>query len=315
MPPVYFAHDYKTTTLHESGVAMDMWERGELTNRRTKGPTWTHSTDAGWSPEQYQRFADHRGRPMRDLLARVEAALTADPRVVVDLGCGPGDQTLALTDRWPGARVVGIDSSAEMLTKARSLDAAGRVEWVQASAEEWDPRSTGGPVDILVTNATLQWVPTHLRLVPEWVAGLAPGGVFAMQVPSNFAAPSHRLMREVASRHPRAEQLRPGLARAEAVAQPETYAALLLGLAPDVDVWETTYQQVLPAGDGEPHPVLEWVKGTGLRPVLGILPEGPERDTFIETYAAELERAYPRRPFGVIFPFSRIFALARTQGA
>jgi trans-aconitate 2-methyltransferase len=169
-------------------------------------------------------------------------------------------------------------------------------------------------VDVLVTNATLQWVPTHLRLLPEWLAALAPGGTLAMQVPSNFGAPSHRLMREVAARHPRAEELRPGLDRAAAVALPETYAALLLELTPDVDVWETTYQQVLPALEGAPHPVLEWVKGTGLRPVLGVLEEGPERDAFIEAYAAELESAYPRRPFGVLFPFSRIFAVARKAG-
>lgn len=268
----------------------------------------SQSADARWSPEQYQQFSDHRGRPMRDLLARVTAA---DPQVVVDLGCGPGDQTLTLADRWPEARVIGIDSSPEMLTRARSLDSEGRVEWVEASAEEWDPGSCGEAVDVLVTNATLQWVPSHLRLVPEWVAALAPGGTFAMQVPSNFGAPSHRLMREVAARQPRADELRPGLDRAAAVALPETYAALLLGLTPDVDVWETTYQQVLPSAEGDPHPVLEWVKGTGLRPVLGVLEEGPERDAFLDAYAAELERAYPRRPFGVLFPFSRIFAVAR----
>lgn len=268
----------------------------------------SQNTDARWSPEQYQRFADHRGRPMQDLLGRVRVG---DPKVVVDLGCGPGDQTLTLVDRWPGAQIIGVDSSSEMLARARSLDTEGQVEWVEARAEEWDPRSVGEPVDVLVTNATLQWVPTHLRLIPEWVAALPPGGTFAMQVPSNFGAPSHRLMREVAARHPRATDLRPGLDRAAAVALPDTYAALLLGLTPDVDVWETTYQQVLPASEDDVHPVLEWVKGTGLRPVLGVLEEGPERDAFIEAYAAELERAYPRRPFGVLFPFSRIFAVAR----
>lgn len=266
------------------------------------------SPDAPWRPEQYHRFADHRSRPMRDLLARAAAIA---PRVVVDLGCGPGDQTLTLADRWPRARIVGIDSSPEMLAKARSLDVDARVEWVEARAEDWTPRSVGGPVDVLVTNATLQWVPTHLRLIPEWLAALAPGGTFAMQVPSNFDAPSHRLMREVAARHPRAGQLRPGLDRAAAVARPDTYAALLLGLTPEVDVWETTYQQILPSAEGETHPVLEWVAGTGLRPVFGVLAEGPERAAFLEAYAAELESAYPRRPFGVLFPFSRIFAVAR----
>lgn len=270
------------------------------------------STDAAWDPEQYQRYADLRGRPMRDLLARVA---TPGPRLVVDLGCGPGDQTRALADRWPEARIIGLDSSAEMIAKARQDDVDGRVEWVLQSAEGWDPASLGEPLDVLVTNATLQWVPTHLRLIGRWVEALAAGGTFAMQVPSNFQAPSHRLMREVAQRHTRSGDLLPALDRADAVAQPDTYAALLLEQTPHVDVWETTYQQVLPAVEGEAHPVLEWVRGTGLRPVLGVLPEGPEREEFVQAYAAELEVAYPRRPFGVLFPFSRIFAVARRAAA
>src|SRR5689334_20106439 len=171
-------------------------------------------TDSAWDPRQYAVFADHRGRPFVDLLARVEAPA---PRLVVDLGCGPGELTLGLARRWPDARIVGVDSSPQMLERARELDADGRVEWVRARAEEWDPSWAGAPVDLLVTNATLQWVPTHLRLIPPWLASLAPGGTFAMQVPSNFDAPSHRLMREVAARQPRAADLRPGLDRARAV--------------------------------------------------------------------------------------------------
>lgn len=267
-------------------------------------------TDSAWDPRQYAVFSGHRGRPFTDLLARVDAPA---PRLVVDLGCGPGDLTLGLARRWPQSRVVGVDSSPEMLQRARELDAEGRVEWVEARAEEWDPAATGDPVDVLVTNATLQWVPTHLRLIPTWVQALAPGGTFAMQVPSNFEAPSHRLMREVAAGHPRAEELRPGLERARAVAAPQTYAALLLELTPDVDVWQTTYEHVLAATPDGPHPVLEWVRGTGLRPVLGVL-DADERDAFVADYARELETAYPRRSFGVLFPFTRTFAVARTGG-
>ncbi|GAB2770118.1 trans-aconitate 2-methyltransferase [Terrabacter koreensis] len=264
--------------------------------------------DAAWDPRQYAVFAGHRGRPFADLLARVDAD---DPRLVVDLGCGPGELTLGLAQRWPNARVVGVDSSPDMLARARELDGDGRVEWVEAGAEDWDPTESGGSVDVLVTNATLQWVPSHLRLIPSWVAALAPGGTFAMQVPSNFDAPSHRLMREVAARHARADDLRPGLARAQAVAQPQTYAALLLDLTPDVDVWQTTYEHVLAAEPDGPHPVLEWVRGTGLRPVLGVLDE-KERDDFVADYEKELEAAYPRKAYGVIFPFTRTFAVART---
>jgi trans-aconitate 2-methyltransferase len=265
--------------------------------------------DAAWDPRQYAAFADHRGRPFADLLARVDAD---DPRLVVDLGCGPGELTLGLARRWPSARVVGVDSSPDMLARARELDADGRVEWVEAAAEDWDPTESGGSVDVLVTNATLQWVPSHLRLIPAWVEALAPGGTFAMQVPSNFDAPSHRLMREVAARHPRADDLRPGLARAQAVAQPQTYAALLLDLTPDVDVWQTTYEHVLAADPDGPHPVLEWVRGTGLRPVLGVLDE-QEREAFVADYEKELETAYPRKAYGVLFPFTRTFAVARTR--
>ena len=282
---------------------------GPSTPRADGAGSSSHS-GAAWDPRQYAVFAGHRGRPFADLLARVDVS---DPGLVVDLGCGPGELTLGLARRWPGARIVGIDSSPEMLARARELDVEGRVEWLLTSAEDWDPRSCGAPVDVLVTNATLQWVPSHLRLIPSWVDHLAPGGVFAMQVPSNFDAPSHRLMREVAARHPRAGDLSPGLDRAQAVARPETYAALLLDRTPHVDVWQTTYEHVLDAEDVEPHPVLEWVRGTGLRPVLAVL-DDEERDAFVADYERELEVAYPRRPFGVLFPFTRTFAVARTPG-
>ena len=199
------------------------------------------------------------------------------------------------------------------MRRARATDVDNRVEWVEAAAEDWDPAAYDVPVDVLVTNAMLQWVPTHLRLIPTWLAARTSGATFAMQVPSNFSAPSHRLMREVAFRQPRAEELQSVLDRADAVALPETYAALLLDSTPAVDVWETTYQHVLPTGPDDPHPVLEWVRGTGLRPVLGVLTDDEERDAFLSEYAGELETAYPRRDYGVIFAFSRIFAIAHVS--
>lgn len=263
---------------------------------------------SAWDPGQYAHFGDHRERPFHELVARI--GVTA-PNLIIDLGCGSGGLTVTLADRWPQARVVGVDSSTPMLDAARTADAAGRVEWVEATAQEWDPAAAGGSVDLLVTNATLQWVPSHLRLIPAWLAALTPGGTFAMQVPANFDAPSHRLMREVAARHPRADDLAPGLDRAAATARPETYAALLLELAADVDVWQTTYLQVLPVTDDGTHPVLDWVRGTGLRPVLGVLTDPAEREAFETEYAAELENAYPTKPFGVLFPFTRTFAVAR----
>lgn len=268
--------------------------------------------DPAWDPAQYGRFADERHRPFHELVARIH---TPSPHRVLDLGCGPGELTLALAERWPGAHVVGLDSSPEMLARARSLDVDGRIEWVQTRAEDWMSAAEGEPFDVIVTNATLQWVPTHLRLIPAWVDALRPGGTFAMQVPANFDAPSHRLMREVAARHARAADLAPGLDRARSVALLETYAALLLDLGAEVDAWETTYLQVLPAEEGAAHPVLEWVRGTGLRPVLGVLTDDEERAAFLTDYERELDLAYPRRGFGVLFPFTRLFAVARKPEA
>ena len=264
-----------------------------------------------WDPQQYARFSDERGRPFRDLLARV---LVERPRLVVDLGCGDGPLTLSLATRWPEARVVGVDSSPQMLGQARRLDDSGRVEWVQADLTDWDPGSLGCPADVIVTNATLQWVPEHRRLLDGWVGALSPGGWFAMQVPGNADAPSHALMRAVAAEHPRRVELESALERAE-VAEPSTYLALLSGLGCDVDAWETTYTHVLdPSGTLE-SPVLEWVRGTGLRPVLDVLAEPAERAAFLDEYDRRLRAAYPRTAAGVVLPFRRVFAVAHTPPA
>jgi len=265
-----------------------------------------------WDPTQYAAFADHRSRPFAELVGRV-VALDTDlrPGLVVDLGCGDGPLTLGLADRFPGARIVGIDSSVAMLERAHELDAEDRVEWVMTQAQQWDPMVLDAPIDLLTTNAALQWVPGHTDLVPRWVEALAPGGWFAMQVPANFDAPSHRLMREVAARHARADALLAVLRHADAVAEPGTYLELLAGLGLTADVWETTYLQVLDPAGAQASPVLEWVRGTGLRPVLDVLTDQVERDEFVQAYAAELDRAYPRQPFGVAFPFRRIFAIGR----
>ena len=259
-----------------------------------------------WDPQQYALFGTHRGRPFGDLLARVGAT---DPQLVVDLGCGDGPLTLGLAERWAAARVVGVDSSPQMLAAARAHDESGRVEWVEARAQDWDPAPLGAPLDVLVTNATLQWVPGHLDLIPRWVEALAPGGWFAMQVPANFTAPSHVLMREVAARHTRAADLAPGLERAVAVEEPATYLRVLAGLGLEADVWETTYHHVLDPVGAQRSPVLEWVRGTGLRPVLEVLTDPVERDAFLEDYTAALDVAYPRQAHGVVLTFRRIFAV------
>ena len=260
-----------------------------------------------WDPAQYALFDDHRSRPFADLMGRVRVG---NPGLVVDLGCGSGALTLGLAERWPAARVIGVDSSPHMLGQARAADPQARVEWIEADVADWEP-PTG--LDLLVTNATLQWVPGHLDLIPRWVAALAAGGWFAMQVPGNFDAPSHRLLRETAAAAPRSAELLATLRHGDPVAEPAAYTALLAGLGCAVDVWETTYQQVLdPAGEQD-CPVLEWTKGTALRPVLDVLTGEQERTDFLDSYAARLREAYPRREFGTLFPFRRIFAVAQSR--
>ena len=267
-----------------------------------------------WNPEQYEKFSHHRRRPFADLTSRVGAGA---PEIVVDLGCGPGPLTLGLATRWPDARVIGVDSSAEMIDQARRNDPLDRVEWVQCDVESWDPAQVGAPIDVLTTNALLQWVPSHAQLIPGWIGALAPGGWFAMQVPGNFNAPSHVLLREVAAQSSRAAELLPRLRGGEAtgspVGEPAAYTALLAGLGCDVDAWETTYQHILdPAGD-QREPVLEWTKGTAMLPVFEVLKDEDERADFIAAYGNALLRAYPRQPFGTVFAFRRIFAVAHKK--
>ncbi len=264
---------------------------------------------AGWDPTQYELYAAQRSRPFDDLLARVAQR---DPRLIVDLGCGNGPMTLAMAQRWPAARVVGIDSSEGMLDRARELDTVGRVQWVRADIAEWDVASLGAP-DLIVTNAALQWVPGHLELIPRWLAALAPGGAFAMQVPGNFDAPSHRIIREVAAARQRGDELTGRLRHERPVGEPQDYAAVLAASCERVDAWETTYLQLLdPAGRSD-HPVLDWVKGTALRPLLEVL-QGEELDAFLGDLAARLAEAYPRQPYGTPFPFRRIFAVGVKAG-
>ena len=268
-------------------------------------------THTSWDPQRYARFGEHRGRPLADLLAQVHAS---NPSLVVDLGCGNGPATLAIAALWPQARVVGVDDSEEMLDAARALDGSDRVEWVQGDLRDWDPASLGAPVDVIITNSTLQWVPGHLDLIPTWVGALADDGWFALQVPGNFDAPSHALMRETAEWHDRSAELMAALGM-PSVGEPSTYLRLLARLGCTVDAWETTYTHVLDPEGTMDNPVLEWVSGTGLRPVLDLLTEEAERAAFLDPYAAALLQAYPRTSVGVIFPFRRVFAAAHRSRA
>jgi trans-aconitate 2-methyltransferase len=260
-----------------------------------------------WNPAVYERFSDHRARPPADLLARVGAS---DPALVLDLGCGNGPLTLMAAARWPQARVVGVDSSPQMLARARERDPDGRVEWLLADVTEWAICSSGRP-DVLLSNALLHWVPAHRRLIPRWCRQLRSGAWFAMQVPGNGTAPSHRLIAQVAAEHPRRAELLPLLPE-DPVDEPERYAGLLAQTCAHVDVWETTYLQILDPAGARPSPVLDWVRGTALRPLLDALPAG-EQGPFLDDLGRRLAAAYPRRDYGVPFPFRRIFAVGRIR--
>ncbi len=254
---------------------------------------------ADWDPATYLQFADERSRPFFDLVARIRAE---SPRSVVDLGCGPGQLTVTLAQRWPAAAVEGIDSSPEMISKA--ADHAGpSVSFRVADLAQWRPAQR---VDVLVSNATLQWVPGHRLLLPQLVAAVVPGGWFAFQVPGNFSEPSHRLLHELAA-DARFRAHTAGL-EAPAAFDAATYLDDLSALGCRVDAWETTYLHVLTG----PDPVFRWISGTGARPVLHALPDDL-RAEFERDYKAALADAYPMQSFGTVLPFRRVFVVAQVE--
>jgi trans-aconitate 2-methyltransferase len=263
-------------------------------------------TSPSWDPAQYQRYADERARPYFDLVARVE---TAAPATVVDLGCGPGAMTVVLADRWPQARVLGLDSSADMVTAAAAHARPGRLDFRTLAIEDWRPE----PLDVIVANASLQWVPTHADLLPAWAGALRPGGALAFQVPRTRGMPAGEIFRMVA----RSPRWSARLASAVSGAGPRSlsssvrdgaeYVDLLARLGLRVDAWETTYLHLLPGDD----PLLEWFSGTGLRPYLDAL-AGDETALaeFRTEVGARLREVYPRAPYGTILPFPRVFVVA-----
>ncbi|MFC4498633.1 MULTISPECIES: trans-aconitate 2-methyltransferase [Streptomyces] len=261
------------------------------------------TTNPSWDPAQYLRHAGHRARPFADLLARLPD-LPGDPPRVADLGCGPGNLTAVLAGRLPAARVTGYDSSPQMLADAEAY-AGARLDFAYADLTTWTPDET---YDLLVSNAALQWVPGHLDAFPAWLDGLAPGGAFAFQVPYNIDAPLHALMRELGNTPRWKPRLGSVLRHEDSVHAPGVYLDRLARLGCTADVWTTTYQHVLRGED----PVLDWVKGTGLRPALDALADDPEaRDAFVTEYRDLLREAYPSAEYGTVLPFRRLFAVAR----
>ncbi|MGO2004035.1 trans-aconitate 2-methyltransferase [Arthrobacter rhombi] len=262
-----------------------------------------------WNPAAYVQFASHRDRPFFELIARIDDNV---PARVVDLGCGPGPLTAALADRWPEAHVTGLDASPEMIDKATADHQRPRLDFAETDAATWTPEAE---TDILISNAMMQWIPGHRELMAGWLDALKPGAWFAAQVPGNFQAPSHALMRELAATPYWADRLQGLVLRQDAVAEPTTYLRLMLEHAFEADVWETTYEQILRG----PDPVLDWVRGTALRPILSVLNDADAAE-FEAEYAALVRDAYPpfTGPEGellTIFPFRRIFMVGRKETA
>ena len=256
-----------------------------------------------WNPARYLRFADHRLRPALELMARIPLER---PGTIVDLGCGTGHITRLLAERWPAARVTGVDHSAEMLAEAAAVPSP--IRWIQADIGEWRPER---PVDLVFANASLHWIEGHDALFARLMGMVSSGGCLAVQMPLSWPLPSHRLMREtLADGGPGGapiggSDLRRACAR-KWVDDAPVYFDRLHPFAATIDIWESEYLQVLDGAD----PVLEWVRGSGLRPVLQGLGED-DRERFLPVYTDRLRKAYPRRADGTtLYPFRRLFIVA-----
>ena len=251
-----------------------------------------------WDSAQYLKFTSERTRPAQDLVARI--GLEA-PRRVVDLGCGPGNSTEVLRERWPDAEIWGIDNSTAMIDTAQMSDR--KTHWQTGDIATW---SAGFACNVIFSNAALQWVPNHAVVLPQLFAQLEKEGALAFQVPANIDAPAHRLMRELAL-SPRWRPFFPSLVREWHVESASSYHAIFAPLTSRVDFWYTDYLHVLPG----PEAILEWYRGTGLRPWLEALPDERSRHEYASDYLSALSSEFPRQADGrVIFPFRRFFLIA-----
>jgi len=252
-----------------------------------------------WSATQYTKFEDERNRPIKDLLANIPAGPVA---TAVDIGCGPGNSTELLQAKYPDATITGMDSSADMIEAARKR--LPQIGFEVADISAWPDT---GPYDVILSNAVLQWVPDHDRLMPALIAKLAPGGHLAVQMPDNLEEPAHRLMRETAADGPWAAKLADAAKARSARHDADWYYRLVRDQLARLDIWRTTYHHPLAGGAGA---VVEWFKGTGLRPFLGPLDEG-ERQAYLARYQAAVAEAYPPQADGtVLLPFPRLFLVA-----
>jgi len=253
-----------------------------------------------WDPRQYERFKAERARPFLDLLARIPDGRYA---AIADLGCGTAELTRRVKDRWPAARVFGIDTSKAMLEKARA--AGPGIELVDADLAAWEPPV---PLDLVVSNAAIHWIPDQTALMGRLVANLAPGGLLAVQAPNNRGEAAYLRLAELLAEPPWPERLAVA-APQPGIEAPSWYVDALHALGCDVSLWETTYNHQLP----DAAAIVEWMKGTTLRPVLDVLTESEAAD-FLAELARRIAPAYPATADGVTFPFRRLFFVARRMG-
>ena len=254
-----------------------------------------------WNPALYRRYEDERTRPAQELLARVPHP---GPARVVDLGCGPGNSTELLVARYPGARVTGIDNSEAMLQSAR--ERLPGVDFAWGDIATWVPATAPG---LIYANAALQWVAGHETLIPRLFESLAPGGVLAIQMPDNRQEPTHRLMREVAAEAPWREPIGDADRLRTDLLPIQGYYDLLAGRAAHVDVWHTVYQHPMASAGA----IVEWVRGTGLKPFVDPLPPAL-RESFLAEYERRVDAAYPVRADGQrLLAFPRMFIVAQRK--
>jgi trans-aconitate 2-methyltransferase len=278
---------------------------------------------AGWNPEQYLKFSDERTQPCRDLAARISLPRV---RTAIDLGCGPGNSTQILAERWPDAQITALDSDTAMINVAIESNPRGR--WITGDIAKWAAAKPGAPADnpaegaaksaevatesdeqydVVFSNAALQWLPDHAMLFPQLFSHVAPGGALAIQIPSSFDRPAHRLLREIAASLAWRKWFPTGRVRTWHAHDHEFYYDLLAPLASRVDIWQTEYFHVMPDAEA----VVEWYKGTGMRPYLTAIGEDADRDKFLAEYLEKMRTAYRPRPDGrILFPFLRIFVIA-----
>jgi trans-aconitate 2-methyltransferase len=257
-----------------------------------------------WNPAQYLKFDKQRTQPALDLLARVPAGLGGHRGAglrITDLGCGPGTITRVLHERWPKAYLTGVDGSGEMLSVARATDELRGVEWHEADITKWTPVD---PPHLIFSNAVFHWLDHHDEILPRLLGSLADGGVLAVQMAANHAAPSHTAIFDLAESRPWARQLEP-LVRRRPLAEPEAYYDMLAAAANTLEIWTTEYLYLL---EGE-NPIVEWVKGSVLKPFLDAL-NSDQQIAFLEQYDNAVRAAYPQQSDGrTLFPFRRFFVL------